>query len=139
MCRLKKDAKAKRRDLNGGQGRGRTADTRIFSPLLYQLSYLARKRASKVLGRETVSLDKHLDDVNSLLTSSRHRSKLPTSRIQKKVDNRLRGSIMTFGHCLPISVAPKRSEPACAGLNAVADPRRRYIQAGTAISRGIQK
>ena len=25
----------------GGQGRGRTADTRIFSPLLYQLSYLA--------------------------------------------------------------------------------------------------
>ena len=31
------------RDLivNGGQGRDRTADTRIFSPLLYQLSYLA--------------------------------------------------------------------------------------------------
>jgi hypothetical protein len=24
-----------------GQGRNRTADTRIFSPLLYQLSYLA--------------------------------------------------------------------------------------------------
>ena len=24
----------------GGQGRSRTADTRIFSPLLYQLSYL---------------------------------------------------------------------------------------------------
>ena len=29
------------RGLGGGQGRGRTADTRIFSPLLYQLSYLA--------------------------------------------------------------------------------------------------
>ena len=27
--------------LNGGQGRNRTTDTRIFSPLLYQLSYLA--------------------------------------------------------------------------------------------------
>lgn len=27
----------------GGQGRNRTADTRIFSPLLYQLSYLALK------------------------------------------------------------------------------------------------
>ena len=27
--------------LNGGQGRNRTNDTRIFSPLLYQLSYLA--------------------------------------------------------------------------------------------------
>jgi hypothetical protein len=28
-------------DFYGGQGRDRTADTRIFSPLLYQLSYLA--------------------------------------------------------------------------------------------------
>ncbi len=27
--------------VNGGQGRNRTADTRIFSPLLYRLSYLA--------------------------------------------------------------------------------------------------
>ena len=26
-------------DLDGGQGRNRTADTRIFSPLLYRLSY----------------------------------------------------------------------------------------------------
>ena len=25
----------------GGQGRNRTIDTRIFNPLLYQLSYLA--------------------------------------------------------------------------------------------------
>ena len=32
-------------DIYGGQGRGRTADTRIFSPLLYQLSYLAAPRA----------------------------------------------------------------------------------------------
>ena len=28
-------------DVVGGQGRNRTTDTRIFSPLLYQLSYLA--------------------------------------------------------------------------------------------------
>ena len=28
---------------NGGQGRNRTADTGIFSPLLYRLSYLARE------------------------------------------------------------------------------------------------
>ena len=28
-------------DVSNGQGRNRTADTRIFSPLLYQLSYLA--------------------------------------------------------------------------------------------------
>ena len=28
-------------DPDGGQGRNRTTDTRIFSPLLYQLSYLA--------------------------------------------------------------------------------------------------
>ena len=31
---------------DGGQGRNRTNDTRIFSPLLYQLSYLAMGRAS---------------------------------------------------------------------------------------------
>jgi hypothetical protein len=30
-------------DVFGGQGRDRTADTRIFSPLLYQLSYLAAR------------------------------------------------------------------------------------------------
>ncbi len=28
---------------DGGQGRNRTTDTRIFSPLLYRLSYLAEK------------------------------------------------------------------------------------------------
>lgn len=27
--------------INGGQGRNRTADTGIFNPLLYRLSYLA--------------------------------------------------------------------------------------------------
>ena len=30
---------------HGGQGRNRTADTRIFNPLLYQLSYLAKRAA----------------------------------------------------------------------------------------------
>ena len=29
-----------------GQGRDRTGDTRIFSPLLYQLSYLSGRRSS---------------------------------------------------------------------------------------------
>ena len=29
----------------GGQGRNRTVDTRIFNPLLYQLSYLAFRLA----------------------------------------------------------------------------------------------
>ena len=28
-------------EIVGGQGRNRTTDTRIFSPLLYRLSYLA--------------------------------------------------------------------------------------------------
>jgi hypothetical protein len=43
--------------LDGGQGRNRTTDTRIFSPLLYQLSYLAiragprRGTAGRVLKR----------------------------------------------------------------------------------------
>ena len=31
-------------DSLGGQGRNRTTDTRIFNPLLYQLSYLAVNR-----------------------------------------------------------------------------------------------
>ncbi len=30
--------------VNGGFGRNRTADTRIFSPLLYQLSYKANMK-----------------------------------------------------------------------------------------------
>ena len=34
-------APIRKRLKNGGQGRNRTIDTRIFSPLLYQLSYLA--------------------------------------------------------------------------------------------------
>jgi hypothetical protein len=33
--------KPRERIFGGGQRRDRTADTRIFSPLLYQLSYLA--------------------------------------------------------------------------------------------------
>ena len=35
---------------SGGQGRNRTVDTRIFSPLLYQLSYLAKKAAHYMRG-----------------------------------------------------------------------------------------
>ena len=31
---------------DGGQSRNRTNDTRIFSPLLYQLSYLALREAT---------------------------------------------------------------------------------------------
>ena len=30
-------------EFTGGQGRNRTIDTRIFNPLLYQLSYLANE------------------------------------------------------------------------------------------------
>ena len=39
---------------NGGQGRNRTIDTRIFNPLLYQLSYLATvgtQPDGRVIGR----------------------------------------------------------------------------------------
>jgi hypothetical protein len=36
---------------NGGQGRNRTIDTRIFSPLLYQLSYLATLGIPSIEGR----------------------------------------------------------------------------------------
>ena len=33
--------------LDGAQGRNRTADTRIFSPLLYRLSYLGQEAVFK--------------------------------------------------------------------------------------------
>jgi hypothetical protein len=40
-----------RGEIFGGQGRNRTADTRIFSPLLYQLSYLASETCFPATGR----------------------------------------------------------------------------------------
>ena len=36
------------RNLDGAQGRNRTSDTRIFNPLLYQLSYLGILRCGAV-------------------------------------------------------------------------------------------
>ena len=39
--------------VDGGQGRNRTTDTRIFSPLLYQLSYLAVSELSAHADRAT--------------------------------------------------------------------------------------
>src|SRR5687768_5389842 len=38
---------------NGGQGRNRTADTRIFSPLLYRLSYLAKRCEPEILRKSS--------------------------------------------------------------------------------------
>ncbi len=34
-------------EVGGGQGQNRTADTGIFSPLLYRLSYLAKSQISE--------------------------------------------------------------------------------------------
>jgi hypothetical protein len=39
-------------EVSGGQGRNRTADTGIFNPLLYQLSYLAMVRCGAGKRRE---------------------------------------------------------------------------------------
>ena len=53
LCSRERSAtrKVKNRSINimlrfsfGGLGRNRTTDTRIFNPLLYQLSYRARRR-----------------------------------------------------------------------------------------------
>jgi hypothetical protein len=42
--------------MNGGQGRNRTADTWIFNPLLYRLSYLASSEGIRgIAGRNTLS------------------------------------------------------------------------------------
>ena len=42
---------------HGGQGQNRTADTRIFSPLLYRLSYLAISGRLGFIKRRLVVLD----------------------------------------------------------------------------------
>ena len=39
--------------VNGGQGQNRTADTGIFNPLLYQLSYLAVVGLGRTAGLES--------------------------------------------------------------------------------------
>jgi hypothetical protein len=41
-------------EINGGQGRNRTTDTRIFSPLLYQLSYLAMRKGARIIASYAV-------------------------------------------------------------------------------------
>jgi hypothetical protein len=41
---------------NGAQGRIRTTDTRIFSPLLYQLSYLGTPQMMRVHPCEAAAL-----------------------------------------------------------------------------------
>lgn len=51
--------------VSGGQGRDRTADTRIFSPLLYQLSYLAKFYFACCKSKLT-SLDNRFHDVKCL-------------------------------------------------------------------------
>ena len=54
--------------MGGAEGRNRTVDTRIFSPLLYQLSYLGTKlrgtfyyfglqKSTKVRGKSFIVLD----------------------------------------------------------------------------------
>ncbi len=45
VAKTKKPAAERGLDMHGGQGQNRTADTGIFSPLLYRLSYLAKKCA----------------------------------------------------------------------------------------------
>lgn len=52
----------KREAKSSGQGRGRTADTWIFSPLLYQLSYLTRCERS-MLDRSRIAVNSRLRSV----------------------------------------------------------------------------
>ena len=45
-------------DLHGGRGRNRTADTGIFNPLLYQLSYSATELEMIAVGQGARQADK---------------------------------------------------------------------------------
>ena len=51
----------------GGQGRNRTTDTRIFSPLLYRLSYLAPsqiKALQRLIGTILLHIRGHMQQGN---------------------------------------------------------------------------
>jgi hypothetical protein len=50
---------------SGGEEGNRTPDTRIFSPLLYQLSYLAPVRKSEAHFRELRHLCQHRNQADS--------------------------------------------------------------------------
>jgi uncharacterized MAPEG superfamily protein len=54
---------------NGGQGRNRTADTGIFSPLLYQLSYLAGVQNLRCAAWRGGAEGRVLDPVNAAASS----------------------------------------------------------------------
>ena len=55
----------------GGQGRNRTTDTRIFSPLLYQLSYLAFLPQEKATSCNLVTRRCEVYIKNASLTSKK--------------------------------------------------------------------
>lgn len=62
--------------MSGGSGRDRTADTRIFNPLLYQLSYRALVpsgggRGFRVEGPVLTTEKSHLPEENSKITVDR--------------------------------------------------------------------
>ena len=65
-------------DLSGGQGWNRTTDTRIFSPLLYRLSYLAPGRRSGVLKR--LRRDRSIGDSRSRVGRGRRPIAVPVPR-----------------------------------------------------------
>ena len=77
---------------NGGQRRGRTADTRIFSPLLYQLSYLAGCSRICFTKGEFVSVNKRFGDVKSRLKNR----EIQAFRSQNYVDKGRVRSIIGF-------------------------------------------
>ena len=52
---------------NGGQRQNRTVDTRIFNPLLYQLSYLAKKNMARVVSSKARIKAVWPPSVNSML------------------------------------------------------------------------
>ena len=57
---------------NGGWGRDRTADTRIFSPLLYQLSYPATFTAQGVPGSHRINGKRFTPPIQLIYSPFRH-------------------------------------------------------------------
>ena len=82
---------------SGGQGRNRTTDTRIFSPLLYQLSYLAfvRQPLNNRCCLSTRFYPRYFENTNPACSTP--------ERIQGKAGSRLSWRVLQLGGKVTVS------------------------------------
>ena len=98
------------RDLNGAQSRNRTSDTRIFNPLLYQLSYLGTgpARQDRQTGVGAGLLDEGAWTVQRVSSLSCAKNRPPPTALKIKRDGTCRMSPWRLpGRDAPVSSRPE--------------------------------